>query len=247
MHVDRGLPINVFQDETFRQVLAGIRRRQPASPPAQAEPITLPILQQIVNVEVDVAQLSIHDRIDELNIVAAITTAYGGFLRSGEFTYDAKDLKDKRTFEHTSLLRSDVTFSNSDDHVVIALKRSKTDYEQKGVAIVVAASSTFTCPVQALRRLFAEDPQPPYAPLFRFSTKVFLYRNFVTALRSRISNHNIPNSTLFTGHSLRRGAATSAKLHGMLDSDIQRLGRWTSEAFQRYIDTDISYRFRLSH
>ena len=76
---------------------------------------------------------------------------------------------------------------------------------------------------------------------------MFLYTNFVTTLRQRLSLHNILNSSLFTGHSLRRGTATLAKLHSMLDLDIQRLGRWTLEAFQRYIDTDISFRFRLSY
>lgn len=31
-------------------------------------------------------------KIDEINTVAAATVAYGGFLRSGEFTYESKDL-----------------------------------------------------------------------------------------------------------------------------------------------------------
>jgi len=31
-------------------------------------------------------------KIDEINTVAAVTVAYGGFLRSGEFIYELKDL-----------------------------------------------------------------------------------------------------------------------------------------------------------
>jgi hypothetical protein len=84
-------------------------------------------------------------------MIAAIAIGFGGFLRLGEFTYKAKDLLNTRTFENTSLLRSDVTFSDTDDHVTIALKRSKTDYDYKGVAIVIAASHTPTCPIRTLR------------------------------------------------------------------------------------------------
>ena len=151
VHVDRGLATDVFQDETFRRVLAGIRRRQPTVTPTQAEPITLPILQKLINVKADVLHLTTNDQIDELNMTAAIAIGFGGFLRLREFTYKAKDLLNLQTFKHTSLLRSDVTFSDTDDYVIIALKRSKTDYDHKGVAIVVAASRTLTCLVHILR------------------------------------------------------------------------------------------------
>ena len=118
----------------------------------------MPILQKLINVKANVLHLTTNDQIDELNMTAAIAIGFGGFLRLGEFTYKAKDLLNLRTFEHTSLLRSNVTFSDTNDYVTIALKRSKTDYDHKGVAIVVAASRTLTCLVHILRRLFAEDP-----------------------------------------------------------------------------------------
>lgn len=190
--------------------------------------------------------LSLSARIDEVNIVGALASGFAGFLRSGEFTYDARELSNRRVFESTSLLRSNVTFSDNFDHAILTLKRSKTDIEHKGVQIVLAASSNSICPVRALKRLFDIDVQPPSAPLFRFSSKAFLYNNFVSALRRRLDDHSIINSTSYSGHSLRRGAATQAKINGMLDSDIQQLRRWSSEAFQRYIETDINYRFRLS-
>jgi hypothetical protein len=63
-----------------------------------------------------------NQRIDEINTIAAATVAFGGFLRSGEFTYEAKDLRNKRSFKSTSLLRSDITFSDLDEHVTILLK-----------------------------------------------------------------------------------------------------------------------------
>jgi hypothetical protein len=111
-----------------------------------------------VNVNDDLKTLSTGEQINELNIVAAAATAFGGFLRSGEFTYEGKELQNTTTFQNTRLLRSDVTFSENNDHVSIRLKRSKTDTDHKGVEIIITASNSSTCVVQALQRLFRLDP-----------------------------------------------------------------------------------------
>jgi hypothetical protein len=39
-----------------------------------------------------------NQKIDEINTIAAATIAYIGFLYSGEFIYEAKDLRNKRAF-----------------------------------------------------------------------------------------------------------------------------------------------------
>jgi hypothetical protein len=164
-------------------------------------------------------------------MVGALATGFVGFLRSGEFTYDACELSNRRVFESTSLLHSNVTFSDNFDHAILTLKRSKIDIEHKGVQIVLVASSNSICLVRALKRLFDIDAQPPSAPLFHFSSKAFSYNNFVLALRRRLDDHSIINSTSYLSHSLHQGAATQAKINGMLDSNIQQLGRWLLEAF----------------
>ena len=93
--------------------------------------------------------------------------AWAGFLRSGEFTYSQKDLVSSRNFVNTKLTRSDITFDESSEYAILRLKRSKTDYDHKGVEIVLAATHDEICPVTALQDLFAVDKQPPSAPLFR--------------------------------------------------------------------------------
>jgi hypothetical protein len=236
----------VFDDETLRRVLTGIKRRQPYRESSQARLITLDILEKAFTTNTDLSIMTANQKIDEINTVAAATIAYAGFLRSGEFTYEAKDLRNKRAFQNTSLLRSDITFSDLDEHVILSLKRSKTDYDHVGVDIIIAATGTPTCPVQALRRLFEEDSQPIDSPLFRLSSRPLSYRKFVSTVRQRLQESGIADSEEYSGHIFRRGAATQAKANGMLNEDIQRLGRWSSEAFRRYIDTDAAYRFRLS-
>ena len=147
-------------------------------------------------------------RVDEINVVAAATIAYRGFLHSKEFTYKLKDLRNKHSFINTSLLRLDITFSDLDEHVTVLLKRSKTDHDHIGVDIIIAATGTLTCPIRALRHLFEEDPQPIDSPLFRFSTGALLYRKFVSMVRQRLQESGIPNLEEYSRHSFRRGAAT---------------------------------------
>jgi hypothetical protein len=84
--------------------------------------------------------------------------AFRGFLYSGEFTYKAKDLYNKRSFKNTSLLYSDIIFSDLNEYIIVLLKRSKTDYNYIGVNIIIAIIATPTYFMRALRRLFKDNP-----------------------------------------------------------------------------------------
>jgi hypothetical protein len=246
IHEDLGISTEVFDHPWVKATIQGIRATQPQIEVDRAEPITEAILQKIIDVDVNTTQLSHAAKVDELNFVASSATCFGGFMRSGEITVETKTPYNQSLLKKKGLLRSDVTFSDLDEHIIVHLKASKTDYNYKGVDIVISASDTSTCPVRALRRLFAEDPQPLNSPLFRFANRAFSHDNLVKTLRNRLDRAGIANSSTYSGHSFRRGAASQAKMNGLSDSDIQRLGRWNSECYQRYIATDKAYRYRLS-
>ena len=59
------------------------------------------------------------------------------------------------------------------------------------------------------------------------------------------------DSTAYSGHSFRSGAATTAATQGISDTTIKMLGRWKSSAYQVYIKTPrkqlASYSRRLGH
>lgn len=146
-------------------------------------PITKEILKEITK----------HDPIDldELNIDTAFMVAWAGFLRLGEITYTSTELK-KASFTRTQVTRSDVSFAEGNQYAVLRLKQSKTDTKHTGVQIVLAATGEKTCPVAAIARLYASDPQQSDAPLFRLSSGAFSRHSVVSALKKKISLAGLP-------------------------------------------------------
>ena len=151
-HVDRNLPTDAFSSlrTNFLQhptklhllfihikiyILTYIKRflngARSLFPQIKKErlPITKDILEKITSV----VPISIED----LNIDTAFKVAWAGFLRMGEFTYTDAESQ-ARTFADTKLTRSDITFSEGDQHAILRLKRSKTDVNHTGVEIILA-------------------------------------------------------------------------------------------------------------
>jgi hypothetical protein len=239
VHVDRQYSLTPFESPWLKRLLDGIRRCQPDAEVHKAEPISRQTLVKLA--ETDTGSIA------DLNFITACKVAWAGFLRCGEFTYSAKDYPGSRNFVNTKLTRSDVTFDEAFGYAIIRLKRSKTDYDHKGVEIVLAASRDQVCPVSALRDLFRRDTQPPSAPLFRSGAESPFDRSYlVDTLRRRLRIVRDPRADRYSGHSFRRGAAQHAADNGILDEDIQRLGRWSSDAFKLYFNTSLGHRFSLS-
>ncbi len=149
------------------------------------------------------------------------------------------------TFINLKVTRSDVRFAENDQYAVLRLKRSKTDIKHTGVQIILSATGGPTCPVAALRRLFKHVKRPASAPLFMLSNTAFSRTPVISILKSRLAQAGL-SETGFSGHSFRKGAAQHASDQGMLDSQIQKLGRWTSNSFQLYFEKSSETLFNLN-
>ena len=91
-----------------------------------------------------------------------------------------------------------------------------------------AAVNDEACPVRSLRNLIERFPTDLTQPMF-YPKKTFT-RNFVTkALREVLKDKGYQGN--YSGHSFRRGAATSAKNAGLNEDEIKLLGRWKSDAY----------------
>ena len=74
-------------------------------------------------------------------------------------------------------------------------------------------------------------------PLFKLPGNHFLTKAlFVRQTRLLLSAIGIPPGK-YSGHSYRAGGATDAARVGFLDWEVKMLGRWASDAYQRYIRT----------
>ena len=65
---------------------------------------------------------------------------------------------------------------------------------------------------------------------------------FITAVLNALAKAEL-NQSLYAGHSISFGAATTAASAGIPSQSIKRLGRWNSDAFNVYIrqsDTSIA-------
>ncbi|KAJ8518857.1 hypothetical protein ONZ45_g4091 [Pleurotus djamor] len=229
LHVDADVPFTSCESPMVQRVIRGIRRYQGERSRNPKQPITIEILRKI----------ALNDPTSHELIVfqAAAKLAFAGFLRCGEFTVAKANSFDPSVH----LTRASVDFQPSFDDaafIIVTLPSSKTDPFRKGVPLYIAAApGTSTCPVSALQQLFKSDPRPPNSPLFVSSDGLPLTRdNFIARLKLSLLLAGCDPSG-FSGHSFRRGAASSAAAAGYPDHLIQQLGRWRSDAYKLYIDT----------
>ncbi|KAJ5215306.1 uncharacterized protein N7498_001713 [Penicillium cinerascens] len=144
-------------------------------------------------------------------------------------------------------LRRQILASPSLGHAQLTLKRNKTDRRHEGVLqIILAKTGDGACPVDALRKLLLLDPRGPDTPLFSFGRRPFSRNNFLSTLSTKLRTLGIQTHG-YSGQSFRKGAAQHAHDSGILDDQIQMLGRWTSEAFMVYFTTNASVLYKLTH
>lgn len=253
VHVDRRLDEGVFDSPWLKRIVSGIRRTTINTPTKQAQPITMDILERITK-PAFTGPTGARSR-ESINFDVAAKVAFAGCLRMGEFTVKNSQLQeDHLTFTSTRLTRSDVAIAPGGAYATLRLKRSKADYDHRGVEIVLARTDSPTCPVKAFCELLVDYPakgdtpeERAAEPLFATSDGEPISRNWMIAqLRNRIKRAGIRTPTKFSGHSFRRGAAQHASDNGLTHEDIQDLGRWKSDSFKRYFKRSLRSRLELN-
>ena len=230
-HIDMGYPnADIFASPQLQRVVRGIHRLNGDGERKERLPITRGILLRLLRLlrHFDQTQLS------GATIHAAFCLAFAGFLRAGEFTYGHSDLH--RDFAKWHLTRRNVRLYK--DHIELSIPSSKTDPFRRGITLTIAAGSDEACPLRSLTNLLTRFPSPRGAPLFFTGPTPFTRELVVEALRWTLRQCGIQGH--YSGHSFRRGAATSARESGVSDDMIQILGRWKSDAYKLYIDTNKS-------
>ena len=227
-HVDMGYnDLTPFHSPQVERIIAGYRRMHGEAGTLERRPITKDLLLQML------PYFNLRTR-EGCTLHAAFCLAFAGFLRVGEFIYSAKDLNSP-DFSQWFLTRRSVRLY--EDHLELTLPSSKTDPFRRGITLTIAASGDNACPVQSLRRLFRWE-SPPDSPLFQVNG-TFTRQLVTNKLREILTHLGVEGH--YSGHSFRRGAATSAREAGLSDGEIQLLGRWKSDSYRLYIETHPAY------
>ncbi len=195
-------------------LIRGIQRSRPTRPDSRL-PITLDILTKCIHALRTCCQPPSTARtLDTMFILAFL-----GFLRCAELTASSKfDPAINPTISDLSILDS-----------------------KKGNFVYIFNLSSPIQPYQAVREylhLRISQAKSPLEPLFLDHAGNPVSRTwFQKQLKSVLLSAGI-SAAIFSSHSFRIGAATSAAQKGLTKHQIQTLGRWSSEAFQSYIRTD---------
>ena len=225
-----GYSQQVSEMQQLFYLLRGIRRVQRSRATTCKRPaLSLPHLRRIINF-IDLS----FNYSDRLMLRSAVTLAFFGLLRSSEYC----------SFSHSSfsitntLLVSDVSVRFSPFILSVFIKASKTDPFRQGCTIRIGAGFPPLCPVRSMIDFLNVHPTFT-GPLFTFHNHSYLTRVFLSNLMQRA----LPDLPSINTHSFRIGGASAAAAAGIPDSTIQTLGRWSSDAFRRYLrlsDTTVS-------
>lgn len=169
---------------------------------------------------------------DSIMMWLASLLCFFGLLRSGKIT-----IPSLHSYDPTVHLNySDISVDNPANPAIvkIRLKCSKTDPFRNGVDVYVGKTGQALCPISALLNYLAIRGKDQCL-LFRFSDGSPLTKSkFVDKFPTLLCQAGVDGS-LYSGHSFRIGAASTAAANGVEDSLIQTLGRWKSSAYLTYV------------
>ena len=122
--------------------------------------------------------------------------------------------------------------------MLVRFKVSKTDPFRQGQIIVIGKTNSPLCPISAMVAYLNSRPSSlDSGPIFVYVSAASLtWEKLTRETRLLISKGGLDSSE-FTGHSFRIGAATTAASANLPPWLIKVLGRWSSDCFERYIKT----------
>lgn len=222
VHKIQGLP-SPTDSFLVKKLLHGTRRAQYTD---KRKPFTLQNLHAMIHALPTI----LSSRYDCILFKAMLLTAFFALLRVGEYCFSSSG--------HQNLITWDqLTFSHTDQKVSSATLLMVHYKHSQGhpTSIPIARQTrSVLCPVRALLRYCKHSPFKS-GPLFHDVLGNPITCTYFRSILRSCAQHIHLDPSLYTSHSLRIGGATHAHVHHMAPESIQRLGRWRSKAFLRYI------------
>ena len=227
----RGYAIPDYSEmRTFRRIRKELSRQAKARQARpRVKPLTWDILRRVIG---DLEP----ENPDDTAFGALLLVGVAGFFRCGELTvdkltgYDTEKLIRKG---HIALFSLEPHHST---YMRVWLPKCKIDPKGGGTPVLISRNPEAEfCPVAWLLkhiRTIQADTDPVW--VWPLSGQLITRDAFIRKLRYHLERVGEDPSE-FAGHSMRRGAAFSARRAGLPDSMIKILGRWNSDCFRQYL------------
>ena len=192
-------------------------------PPATRKSITKDIL-------VDLIQSVSHNETGYTRKLyrAMLCVMYHGLLRCSEVTHNSKC--------NHNIKASQITLEH-DSHVKISFisyKHNKPD----PAPLLIKSPGDVSCPYKAVKRYMKVRPTTSTFMFCNQNGRPVSRNQLVNIIKSHLAGCG-RNNLLFNTHSLRMGKATDMHNEGYTDLQIAKAGRWSSNAFLKYIKPNI--------
>ena len=184
-------------------------------PPRQVLPITYDILSSMFN--------HLTPSTDHLLVAAALSLQYFACLRASELCSNSALA--------ITPARSDVSFYQSGSSFIMLYKCHVSKTSPHGFEVHVGCSGAPICAPCIMHRFLSSCPSEPSSPLFRFTSGHLLSYSLYNSIIKRLVQLAGLDSSNYSSHSVRAGAATQAARAGLDPDSIKRLGRWRSQAY----------------
>ncbi len=167
---------------------------------------------------------------------SAFSLCFFGLLRVGEITSQSKGRAGKHVI-HISDIKRVRKQDSVDLHLMI--RSSKTDQHSHSTTLIICSQTDNSiCPVHLLKGYLEVRQHALDSNLYlHFDGSDLTRYQFSIVLQRALSFCEVKGH--FRPHSFRIGAATEAKRFGIHDDVIKKWGRWTSDAYTKYIRLDI--------
>jgi hypothetical protein len=192
----------------------------------------LPITRDILAKLVAALPHTVSVEANRMLLDALFKLCFHAFLRLGEVV--------SKSVGHSSsvIQRSNVTFQfegSTLKSVQLVMHHYKNQKQNNPFVITLESNKDPSmCPVASLHRYILHFKHTS-GPLFQFIGGNPVTYTYVSTQLSTAATFAGLNPQLYKGHSFRIGAATYATTLGYSETLIKQLGRWNSNALQRYI------------
>ena len=167
---------------------------------------------------------SLGDSFSDRLFKAGLTLGFFGLLRLSDFMLKSGSEKE------ASLLISGVTWEP--EGLVLTLQGTKTDRQNRGQTVTIAATRDGVCPKEVLVRYLLVRPRSgSKSLLLNPDGKPLTAWNFRKRLIAECGKAGIEGNV--NGHSLRIGGATALSNLGVQEETIRTMGRWKSDVAKR--------------